>query len=67
MCQIFWTCVCILASVMRHSKFMRRIILSFVACPALQYFSMLSHKRHDSPKNLLNIKMCVLTFSTIFV
>ena len=34
-------------------------ILSYVACPALQYFSTLSHKRHGfRGKKLLNIKMC---------
>jgi len=38
-------------------------ILSSVACPALQYFSTLSHKRHDFRfKKLLNVK-CVFWFS----
>ena len=32
------------------------VILSSVACPALQYFSTLPHKRHDLRKKLLNIK-----------
>jgi len=32
-------------------------ILLFVACPVVQYFSTLSHKRHDFRKEkLLNIK-----------
>jgi len=31
----------------QHAKRMRRIILSPVYCPALQYFSTLYHKRHD--------------------
>jgi hypothetical protein len=33
------------ALVTQHEKCMRDIILSFVACPALSYFSTLSHKR----------------------
>jgi hypothetical protein len=28
---------------------MRHIILSYVACPAVQYFSTLCHKRRDFP------------------
>jgi predicted membrane protein len=42
--------------------------LSSVACPALQYFSTLSHKRYDfrGEKKLLNTK-CVLIFCTTFV
>jgi len=35
------------ASVIQHVQRMRRNIQSFVACPALQHFSTLSHKRHD--------------------
>jgi len=37
-------------------------ILSSVACPFLQYFSTLSHKRHNFQNNLLSIK-CVFWFS----
>jgi hypothetical protein len=36
-------------------------ILSSVACPALRYFSILSHKRSDLKKSLLNIT-CVFGF-----
>jgi hypothetical protein len=45
--------------VINHAKRMRRIILSSVACPAVPYFSTLSHERHDlRGKELSNIK-CV--------
>ena len=48
------------ALVTHHAKRMRRIILSSVASPAAQYFSTLSHKRHDfRDKKLLKIK-CVI-------
>ena len=37
-------------------------ILSTVDCPALQYFSTLSHKRHNFRKKSTERKICVLIF-----
>ena len=55
------------ALVIQHAKCTRPFVLSSVACPALQDFCTLSHKRHDcQKKKLLNIK-CVLIFSAVFV
>jgi hypothetical protein len=36
-------------------------------CPALQYFSTLSHKLHDFREKVTEHKMCVLIFCTAFV
>jgi hypothetical protein len=38
------------------------IILPYVACPALQYFSTLSHKRHDFRKIVTEYKTCFFIF-----
>jgi hypothetical protein len=37
-------------------------ILSSVAIPALQYFYTVSHKQHDSRKNVTEHKMCISFF-----
>jgi hypothetical protein len=41
---------------------MRHITSLSVACPALQYFTTLSHNRHHIRKALLNVKRVVLYF-----
>jgi hypothetical protein len=54
------------ALVIQHAKRMRRVLLSFVACLDLQYFSTLCHKRHDFWEKVIEHKMCILVFSTTF-
>jgi hypothetical protein len=56
------------ALVIEHATRMRRIILPSVACPAVPYFSTLSHKWGEfREKNIIERNMCVLIFSTTFV
>jgi len=50
-----------------HAIRMNRIILPFVACPALPHFSALSHKRYDFCGKDVEHKMCVVILCTSFV
>jgi hypothetical protein len=59
---ILWVCVFVALGI-QHVMHMHHIILSYVACPAVQYFSTLSHEfTIFRKKSLLNIK-CVFWFS----
>jgi hypothetical protein len=55
------------ALVIQHAMRVRRIMLPSLACPVGQYFSTLSHERHDFRKKVVEHKVFVLIFSTVFV
>jgi hypothetical protein len=65
-CVFVCVCVCV-ALVIHHAKRMRHIMLSFVACPALQYFSKLFINCTIFGKKVIEHKMRVLIYSTTFV
>jgi hypothetical protein len=46
------------ALVIQNVKCMCHNLLSSVACPAVQYFLTLSHKRHYFRENVIDYKMC---------
>jgi hypothetical protein len=62
----YYECVYVALEI-QHAKRMRRIILSSVACPALPYISVLSHKRHDFGRKVIEHKVRVLIFCTTFI
>jgi hypothetical protein len=59
-------CVFVALDIQREMR-MRRVVFPSVACPVLQYFSTLSHKRHDFTKKIAEHNMFVFLFCTSFV
>ena len=51
-----------MASNIQHTKRIRSVALSSVACLILPYFSTLSQKRYYFRENVTEHKMCVLIF-----
>ena len=66
--SLYFTISGCLYSCLTYTKRMRRVILSSMVCPALQYFSTLSHKPHGfragEGGEFIEHKMCALILST---
>jgi len=56
-----------IALVIQHAKRMRHAILSSVACPTLQKFFTLCHKRRDFREKVIERKIRILILPTNFV
>jgi len=63
--SITYTKCAFVALGIQHAMCMRHIVI--VACQALRHLSILSHKRHDFRKTVVEHKKCVLSCSTTFV
>jgi len=62
-------CVRILALVLRHADcilLVRRVILPSVACPTVQYFSAISHKRHEFRETIFERKYGLISLQLPF-
>jgi hypothetical protein len=54
------------ALVIQHAMRMRRIVLSSVACPAVEHFSTFREKARFSEERIIEPKMGILIFCTYF-
>ena len=66
--RVWCVCVCLcvfVALVIQHAIRMRHVVICGLSVSTI--FFQLSHKRHDSRKNVTEHKMCVVIFSTTFI